>query len=386
MNSATRVIPLSVPCIGGNEWRYVKECLDTEWVSSAGRFVEQFEADLARFVGIEHAVACVNGTAALQVALRVVDVKPGDTVIVPTLTFISTVNAAQYLRAEPVFMDCDDYYNIDVDKLADFLARRTKQKDDGCYDQQTGRRLAAVIPVHVFGNAVRMDDIINLCRPRGIAVVEDTAESLGTRYLDCRHTGTLGDIGCFSFNGNKIITTGGGGMIVTNNPALAAKARYLTTQAKDDEVRYIHDEVGYNFRLTNVQAALGVAQLERLPEYLAAKQRNYDHYRQGIAEINGLALAQPPAYAANNLWMYALRIDAERYRYDREGLMAMLKAYGIQSRPVWHLNHLQRPYRHCQTWKIDRAPRLQAETLNIPCSVNLSEDDIDYVIDRLRHG
>lgn len=386
MNSATRVIPLSVPCIGGNEWQYVKECLDTEWVSSAGRFVEQFEADLARFVGIEHAVACVNGTAALQVALRVVDVKPGDTVIVPTLTFISTVNAAQYLGAEPVFMDCDDYFNIDVDKLADFLARRTEQKDDGCYDQQTGRRLAAVIPVHVFGNAAHMDDIINLCRPRGVAVVEDAAESLGTRYLDGRHTGTLGDIGCFSFNGNKIITTGGGGMIVTNNPSLASKARYLTTQAKDDEVRYIHEEVGYNFRLTNVQAALGVAQLERLPEYLAAKQRNYDHYRQGIAEIDGLVLAQPPAYAANNLWMYALRIDAERYRYDREGLMAMLKAYGIQSRPVWHLNHLQRPYRHCQTWKIDRAPRLLAETLNIPCSVNLSEDDIDYVIDRLHHG
>lgn len=386
MSPASRVIPLSVPSIGGNEWQYVKECLDTEWVSSAGRFVEQFEADLARFVGIEYAVACVNGTAALQVALRVMGVAPGNAVIVPTLTFISTVNAARYLGAEPIFMDCDAYYNIDVDKLADFLDQRAAQREDGCYDRETGKRLAAVVPVHVFGNAARMDEIVELCRPRGIAVVEDAAESLGTRYLDGRHTGTLGDMGCFSFNGNKIITTGGGGMIVTGNPTLAARARYLTTQAKDDEVRYVHEEVGYNFRLTNLQAALGVAQLERLPAYLTAKQRNYEHYRRGIVDIDGLALAQPPGYATNNLWMYGLQIDAGRYRYDREGLMAALKTHGIQSRPVWHLNHLQRPYRDCQTWRIERAPLLLATTLNIPCSVNLSEDDVDYVIDRLRHG
>jgi perosamine synthetase len=385
-NTAHRIIPLSVPTIGGNEWQYLKECLDTEWVSSAGRFVDKFETDFAAYVGAASAVACVNGTAALQVALRVVGVRTGDEVIVPTLTFISTVNAACYLGAEPVFMDCDDYYNIDLDKLTDFLDTCTEQRDGDCYNCTTGRRLAAIVPVHVFGNAVAMDNLIALCRPRGIAIVEDAAESLGTSYLDGRHTGTLGDMGCFSFNGNKIITTGGGGMIVTDNSEYAAKARYLTTQAKDDAVRYIHDEVGYNFRLTNIQAALGVAQMERLPEFLAVKQRNFILYRDAIANIDGLVLAEPPTYAHNNRWMYALQIDQERYRYDREALMAYLKGYGIQTRPVWQLNHLQRPYLHCRSWHIERAPQLLAITLNIPCSVNLREEDIDFVIERLRCG
>jgi dTDP-4-amino-4,6-dideoxygalactose transaminase len=296
------------------------------------------------------------------------------------------VNAACYLGAEPVFMDCNDYYNIDVDKLTDFLDTCTEQRDGSCYNCTTGRRLAAIVPVHVFGNAVAMDNVIALCRPRGIAIVEDAAESLGTRYLDGRHTGTLGDIGCFSFNGNKIITTGGGGMIVTDNSEYAAKARYLTTQAKDDAVRYIHDEVGYNFRLTNIQAALGVAQMERLPEFLAVKQRNFILYRDAIANMDGLVLAEPPVYAHNNLWMYALQIDKERYRYDREALMAYLKEHGIQTRPVWQLNHLQRPYLHCRSWHIERAPQLLATTLNIPCSVNLCEEDVDFIIERLRCG
>jgi aminotransferase in exopolysaccharide biosynthesis len=385
-NTPHRIIPLSVPTIGGNEWQYLKECLDTEWVSSAGRFVDKFETDFAAYVGAASAVACVNGTAALQVALRVVGVRTGDEVIVPTLTFISTVNAACYLGAEPVFMDCDDYYNIDLDKLTDFLDTCTEQRDGDCYNRTTGRRLAAIVPVHVFGNAVAMDNLIALCRPRGIAIVEDAAESLGTSYLDGRHTGTLGDMGCFSFNGNKIITTGGGGMIVTDNSEYAAKARYLTTQAKDDAVRYIHDEVGYNFRLTNIQAALGVAQMERLPEFLAVKQRNFILYRDAIANMDGLVLAEPPAYAHNNLWMYALQIDKERYRYDREALMAYLKEHGIQTRPVWQLNHLQRPYLHCRSWHIERAPQLLATTLNIPCSVNLCEEDVDFIIERLRCG
>lgn len=387
MSTVSRqIIPLSVPTIRGNEWQYIKECLDTEWVSSAGRFVEQFEADFTNYVGAGYAVACVNGTAALQVALRIVGVTAGDEVIVPTLTFMSTVNAAHYLGAEPVFMDCDDYYNIDIDKLADFLDTCTSQREGACYSHATGRRLAAIVPVHVFGNAVRMDELVSLCRPRGIFVVEDAAESLGTRYLDGRHTGTLGDIGCFSFNGNKIITTGGGGMIVTDNSEYSTAARYLTTQAKNDEIRYVHDEVGYNFRLTNIQAALGVAQLERLPEFLASKQHSFSRYRKGIANIDGIILAEPPEYAHNNLWMYALRIDADRYRYDREGLMSYLKTQGIQTRPVWHLNHLQRPYQHCVSWKIEKAPSLLATTLNIPCSVNLREEDLDYVIECLGHG
>ncbi len=379
-------IPLSIPHLGGNEWHYVLQCLDTGWVSSAGGFVTRFETEFAAYTGIGHAVACVNGTAALQVGLQILGVAAGDEVIVPTLTFIATVNAAHYLGAIPVFMDCDDYYDLDVQKTADFLRRETELRGGVCRNRTTGRRVAAVVPVHVFGNAVDLEPLIGLCRERGVAMLEDAAESLGTTYHDGRHTGGLGDIGCFSFNGNKIITTGGGGMIVTRDAEHAARARYLTQQAKDDEVRYVHDEVGYNYRLTNLQAALGVAQLERLPQHLAAKRRNRELYEEALAGIAGLALAPVPPYARNNHWMVPLRIDAARYGRDREELMAHLDGHGIQTRPVWHLNHLQRPYRACQAYRIEKAPQLLATTLALPCSVGLQPADIAFVADRLRHA
>lgn len=384
------MIPLSVPSLQGNEWRYVKECLDTEWVSSAGKFVEKFEADVAAFTGATHAVACVNGTAALHVALRIVGVGAGDEVIVPTLTFIATVNAVNYLGAEPVFMDCDAYYNIDVEKTADFLKHHAAIKNGQTVNRISGRRITAILPVHVFGNAVRMQELLDLGREYGIRIVEDATESLGTFYQGQQgqgpHAGTLGDIGCFSFNGNKIITTGGGGMIVSNDAQIAADARYLTTQAKDDDVRYVHNNVGYNFRLTNVQAAIGVAQMERLSEFVEIKRLNFARYQAAIDEIEGLQLSPGPPYARNNHWMYALQIDAARYGKDREALMLCLAGKGIQTRPVWHLNHLQKPYRHCQAFHIERAPAFLANTLNIPCSVNLTSEDIDYVIRGLRDG
>jgi aminotransferase in exopolysaccharide biosynthesis len=384
------MIPLSVPSLKGNEWNYVKECLDTEWVSTAGKYVEKFEKDFRTFTGASHAVACVNGTAALQVALRIVGVLPGDEVIVPTLTFIATANSVKYLGAEPVFMDCDDYYNIDIEKTADFLQKETETRLGNTYNKRTGRRIAAIMPVHIFGNAVRMDELFSICRDRNIRVVEDATESLGTFYFnqkqEKRHTGTVGDIGCFSFNGNKIITTGGGGMIITNVPEFSEKAKYLTTQAKDDEVRYVHNEVGYNFRLSNVQAAIGVAQLELLPEFLATKRRNFMRYKEEIDKIDGLTLADSPPYAQNNHWMYPLQIDKNIYGKDREELMEHLKVKGIQSRPVWHLTHLQLPYRDCRHYRIEKAFRKLEITLNIPCSSNLQEEDVDYVIDWLRHG
>jgi perosamine synthetase len=384
------MIPLSVPSLKGNEWRYVKECLDTEWVSTAGTFVDKFEANFREFVGVNHAIACVNGTAALHVALVIVGVLPGDEVIVPTVTFIAPVNAVRYVGAEPVFMDCDDYYNIDVDKTAEFLRTQVEMRGGSAYNKGSGRRIAAIVPVHVFGNAARLHDILDLCRERNIRIVEDATESLGTVYqnqaLQHRHTGTVGDIGCFSFNGNKIITTGGGGMIVTSNPAYAERAKYLTTQAKDDDVRYVHNEVGYNFRLTNVQAAIGVAQLERLPEMLGAKRANYAKYKGVIDQIAGLSIADAPAYARNNNWMYALQVDKNRYGKDREQLMKDLGAQGIQTRPLWYLNHLQVPYRGCQRYRVEKAPRMLEMTLNIPCSTNLKQSEIEYVMDRLRDG
>lgn len=386
----SEVIPLSVPVLKGNEWQYVKDCLDTGWVSSVGSYVERFEREFCAYAGARHAVACVNGTAALQVALRIVGVRPGDEVIVPTLTFIAPVNAVRYLDAQPIFMDCDDYYNLDAAKTRDFIERETRYIGGHTVNRQTGRRIAALVPVHVFGNAVALGALIPLCQEHNIRIVEDASESLGTWYaadaFAGKHAGTLGDIGCFSFNGNKIITTGGGGMIVTDAPAYAEKAQYLTTQAKDDGIRYIHHEVGYNYRLTNLQAAVGVAQLERLSEYVEIKRSNYQSYKRHIDLIPGLHIAEIPAYATNNCWMYALQIDRARYGKDREELMQALGEQGIQSRPVWQLNHLQRPYLDCQRYRIEKAPELVERTLNIPCSVDLTESQLLRVIEALRRA
>ena len=390
MKISPGVIPLSVPLIRGNEWKYVKECLDTGWVSSAGKFVTKFEEDICGYTGAKHAVACVNGTAALHVALRLAGVRPGDEVIVPTVTFIAPVNVIRYLNAEPVFMDCDEFYNIDVAKTIEFIEKETSFVDGYTLNRTTNRRISAIIPVHVFGNAVDLERLIPICRERNIKIVEDASESLGTYYtrgsLSNRHTGTIGDLGCYSFNGNKIITAGGGGMIVTSDAGLAEKAGYLTTQAKDDPVRYIHNEIGYNYRLTNIQAALGVAQLEKLEEYIAIKKNNYRNYRDYINKIDGLVLAGTPDYSRVNYWMYSLRIDKRRYGKDRDELMKYLIEQGIQTRPVWYLNHSQKPYRDCLSYRIDRANELVEATLQLPCSANLTIGILQNVVETLRQG
>jgi len=382
-------IPLSIPSIRGNEWKYIKECLDSEWVSSAGKYVDLFEQKICEFTGARYAIACVNGTSALQIALRIVGVKPDDEVIVPTITFIAPINVVRYMQANPIFMDSDNYYNIDIDKTIQFIKEETNFNSGFTYNKRTNKRISAIIPVHIFGNAVDLEKLLPICKERNIKIVEDATESLGTYYIKGRlrnkYTGTIGDIGCYSFNGNKIITTGGGGMIVTNNEEYADKARYFTTQAKDDPIRYIHNEIGYNFRLTNIQAAMGVAQLEKLPEYIEIKKKNYNLYKEKIDKILGLHLAETPDYADNNFWMYSLQIDRGVYGKDREQLMAYLSDNKIQTRPVWYLNHLQKPYKNCQIYKIEKAIELWEKTLNIPCSVNLLNREIKKVLEALRN-
>lgn len=369
-------IPLSVPSFKGNEWQYVKECLDTEWVSSAGKYVDLFEQKIAEYTGSKYAVACVNGTSALQVSLRLVGVDAGDDVIVPTLTFIAPVNAVAYSGASPIFMDSDDYYNIDAEKTIQFINEETVFKNGFTYHKKTNNKITAIIPVHVWGNADWLDELMPLCQERNIAVVEDASESLGTIYNDGensgKHTGTVGKIGCLSFNGNKIITTGGGGMILTDDPNYAERAKYLTTQAKDDPIRYVHDEIGYNFRLTNIQAALGVAQLEQLPEILKRKKEIHNIYQSNVEDIEGLSISKGPNYADNNHWLNLLQIDTDIYRKGREELMKTLEEYGIQTRPVWALNHEQKPYKDYLYYKIENAKKLVFNTLCLPSSVSLS--------------
>jgi len=382
------MIPLSEPYLKGNEWKYIKECLDTNWVSSAGKYVNLFEKRIAEYTGSKYAIACVNATAALQVSLKLAGVLPGDEVIAPTLTFIAPINAIAYNGASPVFMDADDYYNIDSAKTIRFIQEETEFKDGFSFNRKTGRRVSAIVPVHVWGNACWLDDLVDVFRARNIAIVEDASESLGTRYTKGKfagkHTGTIGKLGCISFNGNKIITTGGGGMILADDEGLAAKARYLTTQAKDDEVKYIHNKIGYNFRLTNIQAALGVAQLEQLPSILKKKKEIYNEYNSLLTSHEDLILSETPDYAKNNHWLNVLQIDDLNLGKDPECLMNKLAKNGIQTRPIWGLNHLQKPFLMCQSYLIDNAKKLVDNSLCMPSSFNLNSSDIEHIIDSLK--
>ena len=377
-------IPLSVPSLNGNELQYVKECIDTEWVSSAGKYVDLFEQKIAEYTGSKYVIACVNGTAAIQVSLRLAGVGAGDEVIVSTLTFIASVNAITYNNATPIFMDADKYYNIDAEKTIEFIKNETVFKNGITYNKKTNNKIAAIIPVHVWGNACWLDELVELCNKQNIAIVEDAAESLGTFYnagkYKGKHTGTIGKLGCLSFNGNKIITTGGGGMILTDVKTLEEKAKYLSTQAKDDPIRYIHDEVGYNFRLTNIQAALGVAQLEQLPAILKRKKEIYDFYQSKIENIEGLSLSKVPDYADNNHWLNLLKIDSKVYNQDREVLMKRLEGNGIQTRPVWKLNHEQKPYKDYQHFKVEKAKELVKNSLCLPSSANLSNENLNKIV------
>ena len=381
------MIPLSVPNISGNEWKYVKECLDTEWVSSAGKYVDLFEKNFSDYTKSKYTIACINGTSALQVSLRLAGVKPGDEVIVPTLTFIAPVNAVAYNNASPIFMDVDKYYNLDVQKTIEFINNETIYKAGFSYNKTSNKKITAIIPVHMWGNAVWLDDLVAICKDRNIAVIEDASESLGSYYKEGlykdRYTGSIGDLGCISFNGNKIMTTGGGGMIMTNDEEFYEKARYLITQAKDDPIRYVHNEIGYNFRLTNVQAALGVAQLEKLPQFLNRKDEIKSFYNDALKKIKGLFLFEAPKFSKNNNWMILLQINQKIYGENREELMKRLSLNKIQTRPVWSLIHLQKPYRNCQTYKIEKANTLVDISLCIPSSTNLTLNNLNKIIDEL---
>ncbi len=377
-------IPLSIPVIKGNEWKYLKECLDTGWVSSGGSFIGGFEKAICRYVKAVHAVACLNGTLGLFLALKQAGVRHNEEAIVPDITFIAPVNAVRYLGAEPVFMDCDDYLNMDPLKLEEFCRRECKITKSGLKNKKSGRIIKAIVAVHVFGNPCDLEKIMRVAKRYGLKVVEDAAESLGSYYTEGRYkdrfTATIGDFGVYSFNGNKIITSGGGGMIVTNNEKAAQKIRYLINQAKDDPVRYIHNEIGYNFRLTNIQAALGLAQLENLKKYIRIKKRNYGLYKNGLKAVAGINLLGIPKGTSPNYWFYSITVDEKTYGLDKYGLLRRLHKAGIEARPLWYPSHLQKPYLKNRAYKIERSMWFWKRTLNIPCSVNLTEKEINRVL------
>jgi perosamine synthetase len=381
--AAAGSVPLCVPELGGREWEYVKECLDTGWVSSAGPFVERFERELATRIGARHAVATASGTAALHVALLVAGVEPGDEVLVSTLTFIAPANAIRYVGAWPVFIDAEpQYWQMDPDAVERFLDRRCERVRGELRNTATGRRVKAILPVDILGHPADMQPLVAAAQRHGLAVVEDATESLGAEY-DGLPVGRLADLACFSFNGNKLITTGGGGMIVTDDERLAARARYLSTQAKDDPIEYVHGEVGYNYRLTNIQAALGCAQLERLDHHLAAKRRIALRYAAAIGELSGIGAMPESPRTHSAFWMYTVTIDQELYGVDRRSLMDRFAAAGIQTRPLWQPLHRSAAHAWAPAAPCPVADRLHRNALSLPCSVGLTSQQQERVIGAL---
>jgi len=377
-------ISLCVPEIRGNELQYLKECLDTNFVSSGGPFVDRFERELAALVGTRWAVATVNGTAALHIALLVAGVEPEDEVLVPALTFIAPANAVRYVGAWPVFVDAEaEYWQMDPQKVMDFVERGCRWQNGALRNAATGRRVRAILPVHILGHPVEMDPILTVARKYGLRVIEDATESLGTRYRDVP-VGRLGDIACFSFNGNKLITTGGGGMIVTDNDAWARRARYLTTQAKDDPIEFVHNEIGYNYRLTNVQAAIGCAQLESLAARVAAKRRIAAAYTEALKGVPGLTPMREAPWAFSVFWLYTVLVDQRRLGIGSRALLEGLEERKIQTRPLWQPVHCSPAHRGAHAVDGSVAQRLNSAALSLPCSVGLTLSQQQLVCDALR--
>lgn len=380
-------IPLSVPAINGNEWKYVKDCLDTGWVSSAGSFVGRFEAEFAKRVGAKYAVATSSGTAALHVALLVAGVEAEDEVLVSTLSFIAPANAVRYVGAWPVFMDAEPaYWQMDPEKVADFLRKECKVVHGDLRNKKSGRRVKAILPVHILGHPVEMVPLLDLAQKYNLVVIEDAAESLGAAY-NGRMVGTLGHVACFSFNGNKVVTTGGGGMVVTDNETWALQARYLTTQAKDDPLEFVHRMIGYNYRLTNLQAGLGCAQLERLEEFLDAKRDIAHRYEEALSGLPDLVPMKEAPWARSSYWLYTILVlSPDNGTPVWLDLVAYLHGHGIESRPLWQPLHRSPAHCRSQSYCCAVAEQIQKQALSLPSSVGLSAADQSRVIDEFERA
>ncbi|MCU6733102.1 LegC family aminotransferase [Diplocloster agilis] len=378
-------IPLSIPNFIGNELKYVTDAVQAGWVSTGGAYITKFEQVVSEYLHSAGAVACQSGTAGIHTGLMVMGVTSEDAVLVPTLTFIAAVNPVMYVNAEPIFMDCDDSLCMDPVKLKLFCEEECDFRNGQLISKNSGRHIKAIIVVHVFGNMADMESIMAVAAMYNLLVLEDATEALGTYYssgkFKGKYAGTIGDLGVYSFNGNKIITTGGGGMLVSDNLKYLQHARHLTTQAKSDELYYTHDEIGYNYRMTNLQAALGVAQLEQLEHFIQIKTENFKQYQNSLAQ-DGIHLLTYRDNIRSNHWFYAL--DTAGLCLDRDSLIAYLASKGIQTRPVWGLIHEQKPYNNKEVYKIEKAKVFWQKVINIPCSTSLTKSDIEYVTNVLK--
>ncbi|QCH26950.1 LegC family aminotransferase [Clostridium tyrobutyricum] len=363
------MIPLCVPEVRGNEWKYIKECLDTNWVSSAGAFVDRFEDRFAKYMNVKSAVVTMNGTSALELALRTLNIGIGDEVIVSSMTFISPVNTIKYVGAEPVFVDvCRDTWVMDADKVEELITPKTK----------------AIMPVHIYGHPVDMDKIMDIANRHSLYVIEDATESLASEYKG-KKVGSIGHIGCFSFNGNKLITTGAGGMLITDDEKLGKRAKYLSTQTKTvlPNGSFYHEEIGYNFRMPNLLAAMGCAQLENINEYSNIKRNNASLYNKFLYNIKGITLPVEREGVKNIYWLYSILVEDE-YDISRDELILQLKKNGVQSRPFFMPVHDMPPYKECKAGDMSVTDDIVKRGINLPSSVGLTEGEIKQVCDVIK--
>ncbi|NLZ80703.1 MAG: LegC family aminotransferase [Clostridiales bacterium] len=379
----SRFIPLSIPNFEGNEEAYAVKAVKEGWVSTAGAYISELEGKLEDYLEMPSVVACQSGTAGIHLALLECGLTPSDHVIVPTLTFIAAVNPVKYLYGNPIFMDCDDSLCMDPEKLKEFIENECEFKDGILNYKTTNKPIKAILVVHVFGNLADMEKIMMLAKEYNFKIVEDATEALGTYYRSGiykgKKAGTIGDFGVFSFNGNKIITTGGGGAITGQAVSALEHIKYLSTQAKDDEHYYVHHEIGYNYRMTNVQAAIGVAQLEQLEEFIKRKNDNYKLYKELFSGSDYYNMIGFRESTYSNKWFYSLNIEIDKINMNIREIIEALQDKGIQTRPIWGLIHEQIPYQKDTSYRIENATYYSQRILNIPCSTNIKEEEIRYV-------
>ncbi|MDZ4794085.1 MAG: LegC family aminotransferase [Bacteroidota bacterium] len=377
--SNDKFIALSLPNIAGNEWKYVKDCLDTGWISSVGSYVTQFEQMVADFAGAKYGVAAVNGTAALHISLLMSGVKQNDYVILPNLTFVASANSIKYLGADPILIDADpNLWQMDLDLLEEFLENETDVKDGRLFYIKDGRYIGAIMPVHILGNMCDMDRFLSIVKKYPLPIVEDATEALGTTYKGVS-AGKFSPLACFSFNGNKIISTGGGGVIVTDDKALAKKAKHLTTTAKASADEYYHDEVGYNYRLVNVLAAIGVGQMELLPSFIKRKKECVAFYKKELTGVADIRFQQELPDVETNGWLFTIQTDKQKQLLDH------LNANKILSRRFWMPMNKLPMYKDCvYVQQKDHADYIYTTCLSIPCSTNITDEELAIVVNEIK--
>ena len=371
LNYPSKPVPLHEPRFKGNESQYVEECIQSTFVSSVGKFVERFESDLVEYTGAKHAVAVVNGTCALQVALQLAGVQEDDEVLIPTLSFVATANAVHYCGAIPHFVDSEEEtLGLDPEALEEWLQQIAEPTQGVFRNRQTGRRIRALVSMHAFGHPCEMKGLLKVAKDYRLKLVEDAAESLGSFYQG-NHTGTFGHMGTLSFNGNKTITTGGGGAILTNEPELARHAKHLTTTAKlPHRWDYVHDEVGFNYRMPNLNAALGCAQLEQLPDFLASKRVLFKRYQQNFRKIQEVEIVTEPLGCKSNYWLQTLKLS-NSVAGERDSILEITNDAGLMTRPAWKLLHTLVPYQECPRAPLPVAESLEQRLINLPSSAGL---------------